>query len=125
MAGSSLASISKGSVNVAIARLRAPRHAQAKGEELVTNLSRRIASLRKEIAAMSAAANAHSADSLSEVQHRGLALAREVETGSRLVARHVGQQAGHAGRLIQQNPVPAIVILGTMALVSSLFFSRD
>ena len=32
---------------------------------------------------------------------------------------------GWAGRAVQDNPVPVIVVLGTIALLSALIFARD
>jgi hypothetical protein len=41
------------------------------------------------------------------------------------VARQVSKQASVAGRAVQDNPVPVIVALGTIALLSALIFGRD
>ena len=45
--------------------------------------------------------------------------------GGELVARQVGRNAGRAGKAVQENPVPVIVALGTIALISALIFRRD
>ena len=41
------------------------------------------------------------------------------------MAWQVNRQASVAGKAIQENPVPVIVALGTIALISALIFSRD
>lgn len=84
-----------------------------------------IAALRKEIASISDAVSDYSGHTLSDVQHNAVALAREVRHQGAVVARQVNRQASVAGKAIQENPVPVIVALGTIALISALIFSRD
>ena len=62
---------------------------------------------------------------LDDLQHNAQALAHEVRQQSRVVARQVGRQANIAGRAVQENPVPAVVVLGTIALLATLLFTRD
>ena len=110
---------------MAIAGKRALKHAEASGEELIDNLSRQIAMLRKEIAAITEAVNDYSGSTLEDVQHNAVALAREMRKGGELVVRQVGRNAERAGKAVQENPVPVVVALGTIALLSSLIFRRD
>jgi hypothetical protein len=84
-----------------------------------------IAALRKEIAAISEAVGEYGGHSLSDLQHGAAALAKEVRHSSAVVARQVNRQASVAGKAIQENPVPVIVVLGTIALLSALIFTRD
>lgn len=84
-----------------------------------------IAALRKEIAAISDAVADYGTHSLGDLQHGAAALAKEVRHGSAVVARQVNRQASVAGKAIQENPVPVIVVLGTIALLSALIFTRD
>ena len=110
---------------MAIAAKRALRHAEASGEEMIDNLSHQIAMLRKEIASITEAVNDYSGSTLEDVQHNAVVLAREMRKGGELVARQVGRNAGRAGKAVQENPVPVIVALGTIALISALIFRRD
>lgn len=84
-----------------------------------------IATLRKEIAAISEAVSDYSGHSFSDVQHNAVALAKEVRHQGAVVARQVNRQASVASKAIQDNPVPVIVALGTIALLSALIFTRD
>lgn len=95
------------------------------GESVSDALLDQIASLRKEIANISAAVGDYGGNSLDDVQHNAVALAKEVRHQGAVVARQVNRQASIAGKAIQDNPVPVIVALGTIALISALIFSRD
>ena len=95
------------------------------GDGVSTALLDQIAALRKEIAAIAEAVSDYGGHSLSGVQHNAVALAREVRHQGAVVARQVNRQAGAAGKAIQENPIPVIVVLGTIALLSALIFTRD
>ena len=88
-------------------------------------LFEKLASLRKELAAVSEAVSEYSGHSLEDVQHNATALARQVRHQGAVVAKQVSRQAGVAGKAVQENPVPVIVVLGTIALLSALLFTRD
>ena len=104
---------------------RALKSVENAGDSVSDALLDQIAVLRKEIAAISEAVGDYGGHSLSDLQHGAAALAKEVRHGSALVARQVNRQAGVAGKAIQENPVPVIVVLGTIALLSALIFTRD
>ena len=110
---------------MAISRNRALKHAEASGEELFETLSHQIAALRKELGSITEAVNQYGGSSLSEAQHNALVLAREVREGGKIVAKRVARQAGHAGELVRENPLPVLVALGTFALLSTFWFARD
>ena len=95
------------------------------GDSVSDALFDQIAALRKEIAAISDAVGDYGGHRLSDVQHNAAALAKEVRHQGAVVARQVNRQAGVAGKAIQDNPIPVIVVLGTIALVSALIFTRD
>ncbi|MGB3339246.1 MAG: hypothetical protein WBA73_18880 [Devosia sp.] len=84
-----------------------------------------IAALRKEIASISDAVSDYSGHTFGDMQHNAVALAKEVRHQGAVVARQVNRQASVAGKAIQDNPVPVIVVLGTIALLSALLFTRD
>jgi len=110
---------------MAIAAKRALRQAEASGEEMIDNLSRQIASLRKEIASISDAVSEYSGPTFDDFQHNAAAIAKEVRQQGQVVARQVGRQATYAGKAVQENPVPVLVALGTIALISAFIFTRD
>lgn len=110
---------------MAISRSRAIKHAEATGEEVFENLSQQIASLRKELGSLAAAVNEYSGHGLEDVQHNAVALAREVREGGKIVARRVARQAGHAGEIVRENPLPVIIAVGTLALLSTFLLTRD
>lgn len=110
---------------MATAARRVIKQVEGSGEELSGNIAQQIASLRKEIAAIADAVSDYGGNSFEDVQHNALALAKEVRHQGAVVARQVGRQANVATRAVQENPVPVIVVLGTIALISALIFSRD
>jgi len=95
------------------------------GDSVSDALLEQIASLRKELASISDAVSDYGGHRLSDVQHNAVALAKEVRHQGAVVARQVNRQATVAGKAIQDNPIPVIVALGTIALLSALIFTRD
>lgn len=95
------------------------------GEGVSDALFEQLAALRKEIASISEAVSDYGGDTLGDMQHNARALAKEVRHQGAVVAREVNRQASVAGKAIQENPVPVIVALGTIALLSALVFMRD
>ena len=95
------------------------------GDSISDTLFDQIAALRKDIGAISDALSDYGGHSLGEVQHNAVALAREVRHQGAAVARQVNRQASIAGRAIHDNPVPVVVVLGTIALLSALIFRRE
>jgi len=110
---------------MAIAAKRALRQAEASGEEMIDNLSRQIAALRKEISSISDAVSEYSGPTFDDFQHNAAAIAKEVRQQGQVVARQVSRQATYAGKAVQENPVPVLVALGTIALISAFIFTRD
>ena len=104
---------------------RALKSVEAASDSVTDALTDQIAALRRDIASISEAVAEYGGQSLSDLQHNAVALAKEVRQGSALVARQVNRQAGVAGKAIQENPVPTLVVLGTIALLSALIFRRD
>jgi hypothetical protein len=110
---------------MATAAKRTLKSIEQNSGEFTDTLSDQIAALRKEIASISDAVSNYGGHALSDVQHNALALAKEVRHQGAVVARQANRQATIAGKAIQENPVPVIVALGTIALISALIFSRD
>jgi 2-keto-4-pentenoate hydratase len=95
------------------------------GENAPDALFEQLASLRKEVAAISDAVSNYSGHALGDMQRNAVALARDVRQQGAVVGREVNRQAHAAGKVVQENPVPALVVLGTIALLSTLLFRRD
>lgn len=89
------------------------------GEGIATQ----IAALREEIAAISDSVNKYSNHRLSDAQHNAVAVVDQVRHQGVVAARQIGRQANVAGRAVQENPIPVIVALGTVALISALIFT--
>lgn len=90
------------------------------GDDVAEHLS----SLRADIAAIAQAVNEFGNHRLHDVRKGATALAREAGHQLPIVARQVGRQATHAGRAVGRDPLPAIVVLGTVLLLTSLLFRR-
>ncbi|UXN69566.1 hypothetical protein N8A98_20445 [Devosia neptuniae] len=104
---------------------RAIKQIEEAGDDISDNLVRQIAALRKEIAGIADAVSDYSDHGLHDVQHNALALANEVRHQGAAVAKQVSRQAGVASRAARDHPVPLIIALGTIALLSALVFRRD
>ncbi|MGV8830550.1 MAG: hypothetical protein ACOH2N_01135 [Devosia sp.] len=110
---------------MASATQRALERAEHSGEAISEQLVDQLAALRKQVDQISHSVNSYGDSSLDELQHNAVAMAREVRHQGRVVARQVGRQANIAGRAVHDNPVPLMITLGTIALISALVFSRD
>jgi hypothetical protein len=118
-----------GSAIMAKASSRAIHSAEAAGGEVADRLMHAVASLRHEIASMANAVNDFGAprvrDLQHDLQHNASALAQDLQRHLPVVARKVSRQAGVASRAVVNDPVPAIVVVGTLALLTSLFLRRS
>lgn len=105
------------------------RAAEQAGGEVTDRLMHAVSGLRHEIAAIAAAVNDYGSPRMREWQHDlqqgATALAQDVQRQLPLVARRVSRQAGATTRAVVNDPVPAIVVVGTLALLVSLFASRN
>lgn len=110
---------------MAISAKRTIRAARKDGEDITEALLDQIAVLRKEIAEITDAVNDYSGNALSDVQHNAVALAKEVRHQGSIALRQANKQAHVASKAVQENPIPVIAVLGTIALLSALLFTRD
>lgn len=94
-------------------------------EDVVDTLTASLNALRSEIASISEAVNDYSGHRFNDLQHGATALVKEVQHQLPVVARQVSRQATAATRAVRNDPLPTIVVLGTIALVSALVFRRD
>ncbi|MHA6692605.1 hypothetical protein [Devosia sp. A449] len=109
---------------MATAAKRTLKTVEDASENMSDALHDQVANLRKEIAAISSAVSEYSGGALDDVQHNAVAIAKEVRHQGAVVAKQVGRQANAAGKAVQENPVPALVALGVIALLSTLIFTR-
>lgn len=109
---------------MATAAKRIVKTTENAGESVSEALFDQVAALRREVASIADAVGDYRDHTLGGVQHNALALAREVGHQGAVVARQVSRQASVAGRAVHDNPVPVIVALGAIALLSALVFTR-
>jgi hypothetical protein len=110
---------------MAIGAKQAIRQLEHTSEEFSGNLSQQIAALRREIASIADAVHDYGGSTFNDMQHNAAALAKEMRHQGAVVARQVGRRANVAGKAVQENPVPVLVTLATIALLSTLLFKRD
>lgn len=94
-------------------------------EEVAENIGAQIAAMRKEIASIAAAVEDYSGVSVGDMRHNAVELVDQVRHQGAVAAKQIGKQANAAGQVVRENPVPVIVVLGTIALISALIFTRD
>jgi ElaB/YqjD/DUF883 family membrane-anchored ribosome-binding protein len=104
---------------------RAIKQIEDTRDDVADTLLASLTSLRKEIATLAESVNDYGGNRLSDLQHGATALAREVQQQLPAVAKQASRQAGIAARAVRNDPLPTIVMLGTIALVSALVFRRD
>jgi hypothetical protein len=93
--------------------------------DIGNNIGAQIAALRREIAAISSAIEDFNGPSVGDLRHGAVELVDQVRHQGAVAARQIGRQANVAGQVVRENPIPVIVALGTIALISALIFTRD
>ena len=109
---------------MATATQRALQQAEHTGEMVSDNLTQQVAALRKQVDQLGHSVQDYGGHSIDDLQHNAVAIAKEVRHQGQVVARQMGRQANVAGKAVHDNPVPVIVALGTIALISTLIFAR-
>lgn len=92
-------------------------------DDIQNDLADQIASLREEIASISESVSKYSNRRLHDMGDNAVAVVDQVRHQGAVAARQIGRQANVAGRAVQENPIPVIVALGTIALISALIFT--
>ncbi len=108
---------------MATAAKRTIKRMEDAGEDIGESLAAQIASLRDEIASISDSVSKYGNSHLGDVQHNAGAVVEQVRHQGAVAARQISRQASVAGRAVQENPIPVIVALGTIALISALIFT--
>lgn len=110
---------------MATAAKRTIKQIEDAGDDLSSTVADQVAALRKEVASIADAVSEYSGHTFGDVQHNAVALAREVRHQGAVVAKQVSRQANVASKAVQENPLPVIIALGTLALISALIFTRE
>jgi len=111
--------------SMAIASKRTIRKIENAGEDVADALSQQIDALRSELATLADAVNDYGGGALVDIRHDAGELVKQVRHQGAVAAREISKQAHVAGKAVRDNPVPLIVTLGTIALVSALIFTAD
>ena len=110
---------------MATAARRSLKRIEDGAEDIGENLSAQIAALRDEIASISDSVSKYGNHRLGDMQHNAIAVVDQVRHQGAATARQLGRQANVASRAVQENPIPVIVALGTIALISALIFTAS
>jgi len=97
---------------------RALQKLESANEEIIDSIGGQLAALRREIAAISSAIRGRSSPNFAES-----ALETVRDQGAE-AARQLGRQAFIASRAARENPIPVIVGVASIALISALVFTR-
>ena len=84
-----------------------------------------IASLSHEVARLASQTRRFAAPRVQEAAHTAGDFAGEVMHQMAPLARDVAHRARAAGRVVRDDPVPAVVALGTFALIATLLLRRQ
>ena len=95
------------------------------GRDVEHDLAEQIAALREELDSISRSVSKYSANRVHDIQDNAIAVVDQVRHQGAVAARQIGRQANVAGRAVQENPIPVIVALGTIALISALIFTAN
>ena len=84
-------------------------------------LGERIARLREEIGELAHGLQDYGGHRYEDLQHHASALVRDLSRQLPAATEELGRHARSAGRAVQRDPVPFLVAVGTVALLSRLF----
>ena len=93
------------------------------GRDVEHDLAEQIDALREEIASISNSVRKYSNSHLHDFGDNAVAVVDQVRHQGAVAARQISRQANVAGKVVQENPIPVIVALGTIALISALIFT--
>jgi hypothetical protein len=97
---------------------------QHSGTDTFHHLQRQIEGLRNDIAALSGDAAYQGHHALDDLGHHAAELLDEAGKQGRVVANRLSRQLASTGKAVQRDPLPVVVAIGTLVLVSSLLMRR-
>jgi hypothetical protein len=108
-----------------MAHSRSPiRQLQRGGSDTYRYLQRQIEDLRDDIAAASGGVTRQSQHAFDEFGHHAVEFMDEAVKQGGVAADQVSRQLVATGKAVQRDPVPVLVAIGTLALISSLLMNR-
>ena len=99
---------------------RTLRRFEDQRHDLIERLSDLLSELREEIGARAENLNRLSSKRLSKAHREANALTQAAREQMPVIARQIGHQALRTGQSLRKDPVPAVVMVGTFALLASL-----
>jgi len=94
------------------------------GSDTYRDLQHRLESLSADLARLSGDAATHGHHALDEVGHHAGELLDDAVKQGRVAAARFSRQMVSTGKAVQRDPVPVLVAIGTLVLVSSLLMRR-
>lgn len=108
-----------------MAHSRSPiRQLQRSSGDSYHYLQHQIAELRDDIAALSGGAAHQGHDAVETLGHHAADLLDQAVRQGRVAADRVSRQLVSTGKAVQRDPVPVLVAIGTLVLISSLLMRR-
>ena len=110
---------------MATAARKTIKQIEESADDIGGNIAEQIASLRDEIASISESVSNYGGNRLDQAQHNAVAVVDQVRHQGAVAARQIGRQANVASRAVQENPIPVIMALGAIALISAFIFAAN
>jgi hypothetical protein len=89
------------------------------------SLGDRLSSLTDDVAALARQIGRDNAPRIQEAAHAAGDMASDVLQHMAPIARDVAHRARQAGTMVRKDPLPAVVALGTLALIATLVMRRQ
>ena len=94
-------------------------------EEVGERLGEQLARLRAELTDLASTAQEYGRHHYSDLSHQAAATLHELRRHLPGAAEELSRQARQAGRAVRNDPVPLLVTVGTIALLTHLFSRRS
>lgn len=94
------------------------------GAQHTPDLSHQVSDLAQEVAAIAASLGRQARPALADAGHSAVEFAEHLAQQMAPMAKQFRRRAKAAGRMMRDDPVPAVVAVGTLALLAMLLMSR-